>query len=137
MRDTTTKPDRIDRAIVIIRTGNKILKVDYYSNGGLVWFVESSDGKTNYRVTEQGCTCPDARNGICKHQWATIGADAAMLIHKMRQASGLLALCEIAELYAPAMAELPAGFLRVAREEYRQVKTRLLSRITFDEEVAA
>jgi len=137
MSNTTTKPDRIDRAVEIIRAGNKILKVDYYSNGGQVWFVESSDAKKNYRVTEQGCTCPDARNGICKHQWATAGANAAMLIFKMRQAGGLLALFEMAELHAAALAGLPVGFLRVARDEYRQAKTRLIERITFDKGVAA
>lgn len=137
MKTTTTKRDRIDRAVEIIRAGNKILQVNYYENGGLVWFVESSNGLTNYRVTERECTCPDSPNGICKHRWAGPGAQAAMLIHRMRRTAGLLGLQETAELYAPLMAGVPEEFVCVARDEYRKAMARLIARVTFGNEVAA
>ncbi len=133
---TTTQSDRIDRALEIIKGGH-VLKVQYHERDAN-WFVASQSKQDfNYKVESDSCTCPDASSTgrparICKHMWAGPGAPAALLISKIRACTGFLQLREIAEMYAPALADVPALFIRVARSEYKLACRRICTRITFD-----
>ena|SRR5215217_461621 len=129
---TTTATDRIGRALRIIGAG-LALRFNYTDSHH--WLVESSEGTTNYKVTETTCACSDFKKHegaiICKHMWAGPGANAAMLIMKLRRCYSLADLREVGHLYAPALDGVAAGFVETARAEYRACVTRILNRITY------
>ncbi len=125
---TTHKPDRITRAVAIIARVGSIARYDDDR-----WGVQSAPGHPVYTVEGNRCSCPDFRktHAPCKHLWATVGRNAAMLIVKLRRCQSLADLRETGELYAPALAGVPAGFVQTARAEYRRAVNRIVTRITF------
>jgi hypothetical protein len=133
----TNKTDRIEKAINIIESG----KVYNHTNGTFRVMTERFAG--GYTVTLNSCDCFDFEqrqaegdNTPCKHQWAAIGATAAMLIGDIRKAVTLAALEATGKQYAEAMATLPEVFVRIARSEYRKRKEALIAASREDEEIA-
>jgi hypothetical protein len=122
----TNKTDRIEKAIALIESG----KVYSQGNGAFRVLTERVAG--GYTVTLTSCDCADfeQRNAEgdstpCKHQWAAIGATAAMLIGDIRKAQSITALEATGKQYADAMATLPQVFVNIARSEYRTNKDAL------------
>lgn len=128
--------DKISKAIELIETG----KIYNQSNGIFRVLTERFAG--GYTVTLTSCDCADFEqrlakgdNEPCKHQWAAIGATAAMLIGDIRKADSLTALQAIGKQYADAMATLPEVFVNIARSEYRMRRAALTAKSN-DEEIA-
>src|SRR5437870_1973307 len=116
----TNKTDRIEKAIELIETG----KVYSRTNGTFGVLTERFAG--GYTVTLTSCDCADFEQSKekgnlspCKHQWAAIGATAAMLIGDIRKADSIAALEATGKQYADAMTTLPQVFVNIARSEYR------------------
>ena len=115
----TNKSDRIEKAIQLIETG----KVYKHTDNTFRVLTERFAG--GYTVTLTSCDCADFEsrkatdNSPCKHQWAAIGATAAMLINAIRKAESTTALVTIGKQYADAMATLPEAFVKIARNEYK------------------
>ncbi len=131
------KTDRIEKAIALIETG----KVYSHHNGTFRVLTERFAG--GYTVTLTSCDCPDFEqrqtvedSAPCKHQWAAIGATAAMLIGDIRKAESISALVAIGKQYADAIATLPQVFVNIARSEYRTRKDALTKASHDDEEIA-
>ncbi|MBI3653681.1 MAG: SWIM zinc finger family protein [Acidobacteria bacterium] len=117
----TNKTDRIEKAVALIEQG----KVYSHHNGTFRVLTERFAG--GYTVTLTSCDCDDFEqrqaagdNAPCKHQWAAIGATAAMLIADLRKAATLAALEATGKQYARAMTTLPEVFKGIARSEYRK-----------------
>lgn len=114
-----TQRDRIERALEIIESGK------VYSQGNGIFRVLTERFAGGYTVTITSCDCADfeaRKEGDltpCKHQWAAIGATAAMLIDAIRKASSLPSLEAVGKSFADAMANLPEAFIKIARNEYR------------------
>jgi hypothetical protein len=111
--------DRIAKAVELIETG----KVYKHTDNTFRVLTERFAG--GYTVTLTSCDCADFESRKttdptpCKHQWAAIGATAAMLIDEIRKAESVAALESIGKAYADAMANLPEAFVKIARNEYR------------------
>jgi hypothetical protein len=111
--------DRIAKAVELIESG----KVYKHTDNTFRVLTERFAG--GYTVTLTSCDCADFEsrkatdNTPCKHQWAAIGATAAMLIDSIRKAESITALLTIGKQYADAMATLPQAFVTIARNEYR------------------
>ncbi len=133
----TIKTDRIEKAISLIESG----KVYSQSNGTFRVLTERFAG--GYTVTLTTCDCPDFEqratvedSAPCKHQWAAIGATAAMLIGDIRKAATLTVLEATGKEYADAMKAMPQVFAAIARSEYRTRKDALTAERRDDEEIA-
>lgn len=124
----TLKPDRITRAVAIIRSG----KIVNYQNGN--YAVQSERGKSIYTVSPDGsCTCADFKKNHlpCKHVWATVGRAAALAISYFRDAYSLVELRAFGEAFAEYAPATPAGLLAFARAQFKRERERIISRITF------
>jgi hypothetical protein len=133
----TIKTDRIEKAIALIGQG----KVYSQSNGTFRVLTERFAG--GYTITLTSCDCADFEGrkdkgdtSPCKHQWAAIGATAAMLIGDIRKAATLTAREATGKQYADAMTSLPQVFANIARSEYRARKDALTAQSRDDEEIA-
>ncbi len=133
----TNKTDRIEKAIALIEQG----KVYSQSNGTFRVLTERFNG--GYTVTLNSCDCVDFEqrqtvedSAPGKHQWAAIGATAAMLIGDIRKAASLSALEATGKEYSGAMTALPQVFVNIARSEYRARKDALTKASREDEEIA-
>jgi hypothetical protein len=120
--------DRIAKAIVLIESG----KVYSQSNGSFRVLTDRFAG--GYTVTLTSCDCADyvqhnehGADNPCKHQWAAIGATAALLIDGIRKADSIASLEAIGKQYADAMATLPEAFVAIARNEYRKRHAALIT----------
>jgi hypothetical protein len=120
------KTDRIEKAIALIEQGK------IYSQGNGTFRVLTERFAGGYTVTLTSCDCADfeqrqaeGNNTPCKHQWAAIGATAAMLIGDIRKAETVAALEATGKQFADAMAALPEVFKKIARSEYRKRKEAL------------
>jgi hypothetical protein len=123
---TPNKTDRIEKAIALTEQG----KVYKHTDNTFRVLTERFAG--GYTVTPDKCDCADfeqhnERKEVtpCKHQWAAIGATAAMLIGDIRKADSITALQAIGKQYADAMATLPEVFVNIARSEYRKRQDEL------------
>ena len=108
--------DRIQKAITIIYSGT----VRELSKG--LWSVPSSSRKELYVVSAVACQCEDYQfnGGVpCKHQWASSGATAALIIMKIRQSHEKYELELCARHYSGALVNVPEPFLSIVRSEYR------------------
>jgi hypothetical protein len=129
----TNKTDRIEKAIELIETG----KVYSRTDGTFGVLTERFAG--GYTVTLTSCDCADFEgrkatdNTPCKHQWAAIGATAAMLIGDIRKAESITVLESAGKQYADAMATMPDAFVEIARTEYRTRKDALTKASRDDE----
>ncbi|MEW6212279.1 MAG: hypothetical protein AB1631_28380 [Acidobacteriota bacterium] len=124
---TTTKKDRIDRALDIVRAGQAVA---LYPGAFLV--KSQSSARVAYTITGGRCPCRDARRGICKHLMATIGAPALVAIGYFRAASSVEELRALGVAFAAHAPSLPAGFVALARSEFRSALTRLRAGRAFD-----
>lgn len=131
---TPNNPDRIEKAIALIEQG----KVYQRTNGTFAVLTERFAG--GYTVTLTSCDCADFELrkekgdlSPCKHQWAAIGATAAILIQAIRQAITLAELKEIGTQYADAMQTLPEPFISAARKEYKAKQHALITPTLRDE----
>jgi hypothetical protein len=119
--------DRIAKAVELIESG----KVWKHTDNTFRVLTERFAG--GYTVSLTSCDCADfeSRKATdptpCKHQWAAIGATAAMLIDEIRRAESIAALESIGKSYADAMVNLPDAFVRIARNEYRAKHCELTS----------
>jgi hypothetical protein len=119
--------DRIAKAVELIETG----KVWKHTDNTFRVLTERFAG--GYTVTINTCDCADFETRKdtdpipCKHQWAAIGATAAMLIDEIRKAESVAALESIGKQYADAMANLPEAFVKIARNEYRAKHCELIA----------
>jgi hypothetical protein len=133
------KTDRIQKAIELIEAG----KIWKDKDGTFRVFTDRINNA--YTVTPSNCDCADFEQrqvtgdfspSPCKHQWAAIGATAAMLIGDIRKADSLNRLQAIGKTYADAMRTLPDVFVNVARKEYKARQCELVSQSREDEEIA-
>jgi hypothetical protein len=127
-------PDRIEKAIALIEQG----KVYSHHNGTFRVLTDRFAG--GYTVTLTSCDCTDFEQrkergdlSPCKHQWAAIGATAALLIHDIRLAQTLAELTAIGRQYKDAMQSLPEPFISAARKEYKTRQHALIAPTLRDE----
>jgi hypothetical protein len=125
---TPNKTDRIEKAIALIEQG----KVYKHTDNTFHVLTERFAG--GYTVTLTSCDCTDFEQRIekgdlspCKHQWAAIGATAALLIQDIRQTMTLAELTAIGKQYADAMRTLPEPFISAARKEYKTRQHALIA----------
>jgi hypothetical protein len=111
--------DRIAKALELIESGK------VYKHTDNTFHVLTERFADSYTVTINSCDCAgfESRKATdstsCKHQWAAIGATAALLIDAIRKAETLAMLPVIRKQYADAMAIMPDAFVRIAGNEYR------------------
>jgi hypothetical protein len=115
-RNFEPKSDRIEKAIELISRKH----VSPESEGSFAVYSQSENG--HYRVTLVSCECEDFHfnTPMCKHQWASWGANAAQFIIRIRSAYSLVELEGWAAQFADLLCNVPDNFLAVVREEYRK-----------------
>ncbi len=129
------KTDRIENAIALIENG----KVWQQGEGIYRVFTDRFAGA--YTVTSTSCDCHDFTETLkgqsaCKHIWAAVAADAAMLVHAIRISQTYTDLENLGKAYAQALKALPQAFVEIARSEYRARRDALASERRRDEENA-
>jgi hypothetical protein len=114
--------DRIQKAFQLFVEGRII------SIGKGLWHCESNSGLPHYKVTEKTCTCPDFfnRHRICKHLLAGPGIRVVLAIREMRSASDVNNLRQLAEKYEDPILAAQYRFRKVAADEYKALRERLL-----------
>jgi hypothetical protein len=116
------KTDRIERGVLLTIQGNVARQ------SADRWAVRSErDQATTYNVTAEACECPDATKGrtICKHQWASAGQVAAIVIIAIRKARTVSQARRILEPAAAQLAGLPIGYRRTIAAEYARAVRRI------------
>jgi hypothetical protein len=114
------KTDRIERGVLLSASGNVQRQAAEH------WTVRSERNQaTSYNVTPQECECPDARRQICKHQWASVGQVAAIVIIAIRKARTVSQARRILEPAAAQLASLPIGYCRTVAAEYAAAVRRI------------
>jgi hypothetical protein len=115
------RTDRIQKAIALIEQG-KIFK---QAEG--VYRVFTDRQNVPYTVTAESCDCED-KAAICKHRWAAIAGDAAILIQAIRECQSIGDLENLGKAYAHGLKSLPEVFVKIARSEYRMKCNTFASR---------
>lgn len=115
-RNFGANPDRIEKAVQIINSKH----IGPESEGAFAVYSQTDNG--HYRVTLVSCECHDFHfnTDLCKHQWASWGANAAQFIVRIRNAQTLGELEAWAAQFADLLCNVPEPFLIVVREEYRK-----------------
>jgi hypothetical protein len=130
--DLKRQISRVERAIALIQSG----AVTPMGEGR--WHVQSGAQSTGYIVTQTECPCYDSERGnVCKHRWACVGADAALLIGDIERAQNTDELERAGHNRATAMHTLPEAFYQVARRLYSVRRCELSSKTRREEEAAA
>jgi hypothetical protein len=115
-RNFEAKTDRIEKAVELISRKH----VSPESEGSFAVYSQSENG--HYRVTLVSCECDDFHfnTDLCKHQWASWGANAAQFIIRIRNSHTIGELEAWAAQFADLLCSVPENFLAVVREEYRK-----------------
>jgi hypothetical protein len=115
-RNFEAKTDRIEKAVELISRKH----VSPESEGAFAVYSQSDNG--HYRVTLVSCECDDFHfnTDICKHQWASWGANAAQFVIRIRNSHTIGELEAWAAQFADLVCSVPDTFLAVVREEYRK-----------------
>jgi hypothetical protein len=118
---STPKPDRIDKAVLLVVTNS-------CRSDGDGSFTCRGENKT-YQVSDSDCTCPDFTNRreYCKHMMACNAPAVVMLIGKIRASRSLMDLMKAGNEFNESNGTGPDFLIEQARTEYQNMRTLMFT----------